>query len=433
MSLSFENLRFPSLRGILYAIRKRRDILTGVVDSGFGSLATFLIGLYAVRVLDPFALGIYALFFRALFMVAQIPTHLVLLPSRVRMVEDPIELRLAHLPRSILLASLPALGASSLLFFMPFLTPKGASNATIVGFMITAAAASFIHPIQDHIRSTLHLSNQSGWAALVSAAQMFGVVIALLILINAPVPAVWVPLGALALANLFSSCVGLYPAFHLKRRGLELDPLRLGSLVASGRWLVMTGFIPGATSFATASVVARLAGSAALGYAEGARVVASPIIVLSRGLLAVLGPRSIKAGQTGGKAQALQRARRFTGLILAAAAAFIALFGWKWAGNPFTHLVPIAYQIEGLVALSILAAGMGSSAAIRRFEILGAKKEARLPGLELVVSVFGIAVAATARFTDAFAVPLSSFTMELIRWKGFRRIMDRYYAGKQES
>lgn len=429
----FRRLLPSSFRETLDRFRERSDILAGMADSGLASLATFLIGIYAVRALEPATLGIYALFFRALFMVGHIPTQLILVPSQVRMVERPIDERLIYLPRSLALALIPAIGSASLLILMPLIIPREASHATIVGLTITASATAFLSPIQDHIRRTLHLSNRSEWASVVSAAQLIGIAVALSILIQAPVPNAWIPFGALALANLFSCGVGLFPVFRLTGQNRSVDLLRFRDLASSGAWLVMTGLLPSATRFASASLVARLAGSVALGYAEGARVVASPILVLAKGLNAILGPRSIRDSQTGDKAQAIQRARRFVGFIMAAAIGFTLLFGWEWVGNLFARLVPIAYEVPGLVALSILAVAIGASAHLRRFEILGARKEARLTALEVVVSVVGIAVAATARLTYAFAIPLSSMTMEIVRWFGFTRILDRHYRNRSKT
>ncbi len=153
----------------------------------------------------------------------------------------------------------------------------------------------------------LHLSGASRIAALVSSVQFVAVAMAILVCKIAGVLSTWwVPLGALAFANLTSLSVGVRHASRSESGPATPAVLRPEEIRRSGRWLALLGLLDAGTIFVVAAVVAKVAGAAALGYAEAARIAANPVMVLAWGLSAVLGPRSVRAGQERNAEQARQ-------------------------------------------------------------------------------------------------------------------------------
>ena len=70
----------------------------------FASLATFLMGAYAVRHLDAETLGAYGLFFSAFLLAALFPSQLVFVPAEVTILPADEARQLETIPRSIRLA-----------------------------------------------------------------------------------------------------------------------------------------------------------------------------------------------------------------------------------------------------------------------------------------------------------------------------------------
>jgi O-antigen/teichoic acid export membrane protein len=189
----------------------------------------------------------------------------------------------------------------------------------------------------------------------------------------------------------------------------------------------MIGLIEPGTGFVTSALVSRVAGAAALGYSEAARVVAWPLIVLCWGLSAVLGPRSVRAAQS----RELGAARRTSGLflrILTLAGLGLLLFSSPWAGNPLGWLLPTAYVVEGLVLVTILALLADGLAYPYRSELLGAGREPALVRVEVAANVARLVVAAAARELHAFALPIGLWAAGTIRLLGVRRALRRVYA-----
>ncbi|HEX6913010.1 MAG TPA: hypothetical protein VF142_21555, partial [Longimicrobium sp.] len=59
----------------------RAALAAGVADAGFASLASFAVGVYAIRALEPGALGAYALVFAAFTLLAVVPAQLLFVPA----------------------------------------------------------------------------------------------------------------------------------------------------------------------------------------------------------------------------------------------------------------------------------------------------------------------------------------------------------------
>ncbi len=409
-------------------------MLAGLLDAGMASLATFAVGIYAVRVLDPTALGGYALAYQAIFVVGIIPTNLVFVPVEIRVVEHPSAHRLRHLPRALVLGTLPSLlSALAILLWIPVAPPEIPSGA-VAALTVTAIATAALSPVQDHVRRMLHSGGESWTAAVVSGTQLAAAAGAIAALHFSEVDPAWIPFGALAIANACSLFVGLVGARLVARTsGAEAPDYRLLELARAGSWLVGGGLLNPATGFVSAALVSRLASAAALGYAEAARVVAQPVWVLAVGISSVLGPRSMEAAQAGHLDRAKSVRRGYLLPVLGFGALNLVWFGSDWILNPLSWLLPAAYAVPWLVAASILAQILSATIFPYRSELLGARKEATYTRIEVVGSVVRTAISASASILRAFAIPLGVLAVWVVRWFAIRRALVPVYRDERGS
>jgi O-antigen/teichoic acid export membrane protein len=410
----------------LPSLRDRGRLVAGLFDSGLSSLATFSIGICAIRLLDPAALGSYALCYRAVFLVAFIPGELIFAPAEVRIVGLDPNQRLGMLTRSILLGLPAALGAGLMVMGWMFFAPPEVLDSVLWPLTTTAMASAFLSPIQDHIRRMLHIGGRSEVAAIVSGVQLVTAVAAIASLIVLNVPPAWIPFAALGSANLVSSVVGVF----LGRRGSAAPNdkvLSYPDLVKTGRWLVVTGMAGPAAAFGVASIVGFLAGAVALGYAEAARVVASPLLVFGNGLWFVLNPHAVRAARERNRENAAGLYRQYAAGAVAALVGAMVFLGADWPWNPVAGLMSKAYVVPGLVALYLLADVAFMSSWLFRSEILGGGREAAMTRIEIPVSVASLAVAATAGVLHAYAIPLATLSGSILRWLAYRGVLKGIY------
>jgi O-antigen/teichoic acid export membrane protein len=417
-------------RQLLTRLAAKRNELFGVIDAGLGSFATFLVGLFAARALGPTELGGYALCFSAVFLVGIFPTQGYFLATENLLVGLPHADRLSML-RSTLTGGLwttlgSALAVVAWLLFAPREIPFGA----LLPLTATAVAAAFFSPLQDHVRRMLHLGGASRSAVVVSSIQIAAVLTALLVCVVARVPKWWAPFGALAVANGISALTGMWLAGALKPRSRRVPGLHRNEVRRSGRWLAFLGVLDASMAFAAAALVAHLASPAALGYAETCRLVAQPLTVVAWGLLAVLGPHAVKAGQTLEPTQARRVSRTFIGAVVLVGFISLVIFGPAWSGNPMTWLLPNAYAVKGLVVLSILAGLANAVLHTFRLELIGARQESAIAIMEIKANVLRALVAASAIVLHAYALPLSLLALAVARGRGYHRLINEMYSGR---
>ncbi len=409
------------MRGLL------RTVTAGQVDAGFASLATFVMGLFAVRVFDAQTLGAYALFFAAFLFATEFPRQLVFVPSEIWVLDVERSERLGLLRNSLSFGATVALPAALLVLVAAAPLVDEVDAGTLAALAVSCSITAFISPIQDHLRRLLHLSGTSWLAALVSLVQFLGVVGGLLIIRNAG--DAWAPFGALALANVVSTSTGMVASRF--RRAEEIRPPKR-DLFNIGRWLLVVGLATSGAGFIAAALVEALAGTAALGYVEGARVVARPLQVFGVGLLAVLGPRSMEAA-VASNLQAARRLRRvFVAFSLFVGLPYAGVVAFEWWWNPLVDLLPNAYVVEGLLLVTILSNLVYNLLFPYRAEIMGAQRQVALAKVEIAANGAQAAVAGSAGVLGAFALPVGGLVGALIRWPAFRRIIDRIYGGGGE-
>jgi hypothetical protein len=380
----------------------KRRLPAGLFDSGFASLATFAAGLSAVTLLGDADRGVYAVFFTAFMFGTVLPRNLIFTPAEVRAVAFPVKERLSLLPRSLALGLGPALlGASAVLIAVAVTWPYTTTDV-LIALAVTTGVTTILSPLQDHVRKMLHIATLSWRAASVSIVQFISVTVAIGVMLLLDVEPAWIPFGALAIANAVSLTFSRI-AVHLPESFAAPVRLQFRALASKGKWLVVQASATAAAGFAVAAIIPWLAGPDALGFAESARVVAQPILVLASGFTAVLAPRSMKAGMDRNLTMARQTSRVYHWVIGLSGLGYLAIAGWDWPLNPMTYIVPSAYEVPGLVALSVVANLAIAMVFLQINELLGAHEEKALARISWMISPIYILGGLTAGVTGAYA------------------------------
>ncbi|MCP4964942.1 MAG: hypothetical protein GY926_06875 [bacterium] len=380
-----------------------RQLPAGIVDASSASLATFLMGLAAVNLLEDADRGVYAIFFTTFMLATLVPHNLVFTPAEVDAVAYPVEHRIPLIRRTMALGIGPAaLGALS----VGLAALAGwalTTTSVIVPLTVTTAVAAVLSPLQDHLRKMLHIGDRSWLAAWVSGIQLTAAAAAILAMMAVDVAVPWIPFGALAIANTASLTFGWLVTTRLHGQVPAESEIRLGDLIKRGRWLVVQAAVPALAGFLAATTITRLASAEALGFAEAARVVSQPILVFATGLSVVLAPRTMEAAMNRDLTKARHASKVFLTAVAIAGIGYLAIAGWSWQLNPMSRIVPSAYEVSGLVALTIVANIANATVFLQINELLGAKREITLAKLSLFVSPIVLLGAATAGVTEAFA------------------------------
>ena len=408
------------LRGLLGSLTH------GVVDAGLASLATFAVGLVAIRTLSPSDLGIYAVFFSAFVLATILPREFVLVPVEVVIVGEPVDRRLGSYRKGLRLGFLVAV--PSLIFVgIAYAFTVGANSSIALVFLVTSGLVVLISPLQDHMRRMFHLSQESDLAMLTSLTQTVAAVVAIGVLLGAGIPAEWVPFGALTIAN----AVSLLVAIGLAQRRAPIEgSAHLGfvGLTRRGRWLVMGASTKSAAFFGATVIIATLAGADWLGYSEAARVASQPLLVLITGISAVTGPRSTAAAAHADRRSAREVSLLFWTIGAIAGIGSLLVFGGAWVWNPLAYIIPNAYEVPGLVAVTLLSNILVAALSPLRSEMLGGRRERKVAQIDVVSSLVLVATAATAAVTLSFARPLAMIASALTRGVGFGFVVPRIYA-----
>ncbi len=404
----------------------RQQLAAGVIDAGIASLATFAAGLTGVRLLSDIDRGVYGVFFTAFFLGSVIITELILVPAQVVAVDLPREERLSVTRRSLLLAAIPGVFAMMAALAAAAWTGSLTSNEVITALTATTAVTIVVSPMQDHVRQLLHIADRSWQAAAVSAVQLVGVAGAISVLVSTDIHRAWVPFGSLAVANILSLTAGLVIA-RAHRPVQAPDSISFRYLATSGKWLVLRAATPATFAFVAANILTSLAGPEAYGYAEAARQVAQPVTVLSIGLMAVLGPRAVRAGSQRNAVTAATNRRNYLLLLALGVAAYAAIAGFDWALNPMAWLVPAAYVVSGLVIATLAANLLTALFLVLGRELLGAGHARSLAVISIVATPALPLAAATAGATGAFARPIGYIAEGVVRVSGAAWWLRKYY------
>lgn len=397
----------------------------GVIDTACAALANFVTAAYAVRTLYPAYLGIYAFWMAAYRLATTVPAQFVYVPSEIESLALQGNDRLRVMPGSFERALVPTLSSTLGIAMVAFrLTPS--TEQSPLPLAVTAALASLVTAGQEHLRRVFHLAGHPYRASIVSFTCLLTAGLALVFNEALSDDPSWVPLGALALAYALSGFVGWLMAMHLQSAG---DPVEVPwhRMQASGRPLLVAGMAPLIAGFATAALIGRMAGPAALGFAEAARVISRPVFVVVLGVGNGLRPRSMEAGRIRDYFSARRTSRRLQLLVLFATFAYLLGAGAAFPWNPFPLLFPTAYEVPWLVTLTVIAAGLDGVALPYRYELLGSHLERLYARVELLGSGLRTAIASASPWLQSFAMPIGLMALAMLRLIGYRRGLAEAY------
>ncbi len=394
------------LRRVGRLVRARNRIIAGVWDAGFASLATFAVALYAVRFLSADLLGAYALFFTAFGLAGFVSSTVYLLPTRIAAMEMEQPSRIAILPKTLLIGFLIGAFAGAFTPLTGIFALRELSVRDIAPLAITTALLVAVSPAQDHMRATFHLAGQSWRAAAVSTVQVVMILTTIIVLHTSPIVHQWVPFGALVVANSVSLLFGLVLASDIRRLPKAVMP-PTQALIQSGWVLLLAGIIPAVAQLIAGAAVASFGSVKDVGYAEAARVVASPILVAAIGISQALSPTIMEAGRDSNKPLASHARKSYLLALVPLAVVYGAVMSWSSFFNPMYHLVPAAYHLGGLVTISLAAALAVSSGYVPRMELLGAQEGKQLVGPSVLGSVAHLAIVVSmVGLVGAYVIPL---------------------------
>ncbi len=416
------------------SLQRNHLIVAGVLDAGVSSAATFVVGLEATRSLSADALGAYALAFSVFTLSGFIPAELVFSPTEIAAVDYPrghqLPLLRVSLVRGAFVSGLAAIVTSAWVLIAPASLP----SEVLPPLAITCALATFVSPIQDHLRRMLHIAESSWRSVVVATTQMVFAIGGVAAMHVAEVPPPWIPFGVLVVANVASLSLGLLLILpRLLAEGSDVPILR-SRLLRTGRSLLVVGVAPSATAFVVSWLVTALVGPATLGYVEAARIVSQPVAVLQTGLGAVLGPRVTRAASVRDRIRATGVKRQFERMILLAGVAWAILVAAPAPWNPLPRFLPTAYVVGGLVFASIAAFTIMSLPQGRRYELYGAGRERLVARAEIEGNVLRLAAVPLVLLVGTFAVPIGLALLGIVRWvRPTRWIADYYGSGLSEA
>ncbi|MGF1666465.1 MAG: hypothetical protein ACFCVC_09365 [Acidimicrobiia bacterium] len=430
----------------------RSRLSGGLVDAGMASIATFVTGLYVILEWadTPEFIGVYAIFFAAFGMATTVTTQLVFIPAEKVILDLPAGIR-RRLAPAISWRLLPvALACAALVVVVPsvMVLATGEYDQLVLPLALTAFVVFVVSPIQDHLRRLFHL-DQSAWqAARVSIVQAVGSVLAVAVLHFTIDDPAWIAFGGLAVANIASTVYGLIGARHSTRRvavdeevaSRFFDDIAVRVLTRMGWWLGTAGALSTGANLLVAGLISAVAGEAALGYAEAARTLAQPIVVVSMGLRSVYGPDSMRTARLRDREGAARVSKTFMVVLWPMTVLYAAIVGWDWAISPLPDLVPAAYFIPGLIAVSVVANGFNGASFPLRLELVGADRERALFMMDtlsnvvmVVVSVVFAWLGAGSLALAAMARPAGMAALGLARWVSYRAAMVPHYREKAAS
>ncbi len=387
--------------------------LPGLIDAGASSLATFIIGVAAIRLMPPSAVGAYALIFSAWVFISKLPLRLVLVPAEARLVKASNRERIAAFRHNARL-SLPLLGlVMAIMWSVGLLIPEEVPNDTAMSLLSTAVAVAVLVPLQEHGRQLLHLARRHWQAAAVSVLRLLTTSLAMLIGLVTNVPTALLPFGALALGDLAVVVAVTAISFRV---GEYSPPYSVRQLVPSGRWLLLGGSFAPAAGFIVSVAVAHLAGATALGVAEAARVAAQPILVLALGFMAVLRPSSMEEAIRGRRREATDLTNRFLKVLGGSCLVYGLVTFLPESTNPLALLLPTAFSVTGLVQLSVLAAFFNGAILLYKSELIATDRVRPLSYAEGAGASSQVVLSLSAPYLREWTVPASFLVGGLVRW-----------------
>lgn len=272
-------------------MKSSSKLFAGLTDSGSAAGATFIAGVVAVRELGTAPLALYALLFSSSVLAMVLPRQLQYIPAQLG-----ANLQRGRVSPDIAVDAQRTIGADVLVVViviasgLPVLGQV--SPGVFLSLVLTAAAFAVVSPLQDHVRSSLHLVDRH-WSAAACSAMVLAVTTIVaggLLLVPSSTVAPLMPFGALLVANVASIALG---SVLLRGAGLHRayrpDGLRIRTRFLFAEVTVQAAW------FGCNSAVLLLVSARALGDLEAARVLASPLNIVTTGMLTFLGPALLRS------------------------------------------------------------------------------------------------------------------------------------------
>ena len=365
------------------------------MDAGLSSVVGFVVAIYAARTLSVAEFGEYGLLFAATVLARDVPQQLYLAPARIRLLELPAHARLGALRGTLGRGMLIAVVSAAFVPIAGFALANQVDVRPLIGLGLTAAALSVASPLMDHQRASFHHAQRSWLAVASSGVHLVAAMVALLLAQLFDVDRSLVPFGAVTVGALVALMVGGFAVRLLNVERQPAPPIR--SVRALGIPLVANNAIEHSASFVAALIVGTVVSAEALGYAEGARVVGQPMLVLALGLQGVLQPRLLEAGRARDRVQVRHYSLILWFVLGGIAVPYLAIAGTDHVLNPLARLMPVAYGLPGLAALYILHNVVSSGLRAPISVILGMERTRvllRATTLSIAVSVATSALSA---------------------------------------
>jgi hypothetical protein len=124
--------------------------------------------------------------------------------------------------------------------------------------------------------------------------------------------------------------------------------------------------------------------------------------------------------------------RLYLGFMGLGGLAYTLMVAWDVPINPMAHIVPSAYVLPGLVALTVAANVIASAPFLRSNELAGAHRERTLAGIAWLTSTVSVIGGLTAWLTGAYARPISVLGDGASRYAAQSRVLGTVY-GKGTS
>lgn len=389
----------------------RRRISTGVFDSGLSSAGTLLTTLYAARSFSFSELGAYAVFFSGFVLCAGLVNGLVHTPVEVAAVQSHLSpLRGAR--RSIAQGIFVGFLLGAVLVLISLFVARSASWDVRLQLGLPVLILGALSPAQDHLRRLLHSAERSGIAARLSLGHFVTVLAVLALSAWAHLEPVLVPGLALVLGNVVSLTAGLVWCAG-GRHTMSDVPLRLHEVLARGRWLGGLALLSYSSPFLVVLLLTQVLELDVVGEVEAVRILGQPLLVLSAGVQAVIGPTLYRAAGNRDLPAARREGGRFAGAMLACGAVYSLLVAVPWSVSPLPELFPASYRTPGLLAAGLLPVVLQAAAAPLNLLAVGGGQQRALVAVQAASVVVAVAAACTAPATGAFAAPLAALAIVL--------------------
>ncbi|HEX6946707.1 MAG TPA: hypothetical protein VF246_05090 [Acidimicrobiia bacterium] len=410
-----------------------QSLSAGQIDSALSSIATFIAGLYALRAFDAGLLGAYVVMFTAWNLARSLASELVFVPSEVVAVSLPSADRIHVLRSSVIRGTAVSLLGGAGVYAARLLIVDSAGAQASTALALSAVAVTILAPLQEHWRRMFHIAGSSWRAAIVSTLHLIVTVVSIIVL-KALVHVAWVPLGCLAVGFAVSSVASWVLTHNLPTDGTDTQGQPTWpELIGIGKWLLLANTSAMGSDFLLAVIVDAAIGSEMLGYAEGARVIARPVVILGVGLAAVLGPRSVAAGLNSDLDRATRPRHAFWLVSTVAGVLYMLVVGWHWPLNPLQNILPLAYEVHWLIPLAIAGALVYNLAQPWWFEALGARRQRSAAMAETAGAVLKIATGFFAGTLQAFTLPVAWLLAWIVRAVGLGNTSASIFAHRKAT